>query len=83
MLGQGREALPAEELDVEGETMLTEKQKQICEQYRRRDREGKVRCRECPLAVDHNDYICRANADYNPHTREWEEHYLSRFEKRE
>lgn len=63
--------------------MLTEKQKQICEQYRRRDREGKVRCRECPLAVDHNDYICRANADYNPHTREWEEHYLSRFEKRE
>lgn len=62
--------------------MLTEKQKKICEQYRRRDGEGKVRCRECPLAVDHNDYTCRANADYNPHTREWEEHYRSRFERR-
>ena len=55
--------------------MLTEKQKQICEQYRKKDREGKVHCRECPLAVDHNDYICRANADCNPHTREWGEYY--------
>ena len=57
--------------------MLTEKQKQVCEKYRRRYSEGKVHCRECPLAVDHNDY--RENADYNPHTREWEEHYRSRF----
>ena len=62
--------------------MLTEKQKQICEQYRKKDREGKVHCRDCPLAVDHNDYICRANADYNPHTREWEGYYRSRFERR-
>lgn len=43
--------------------MLTEKQKQVCKKYRRRDNEGKVHCRECTLAVDHNDYICRANAD--------------------
>ena len=59
--------------------MLTEKQKQVCEKHRRRDSEGKVHCHECPLAVDHNDFSRRENADYNPHTREWEEHYRSRF----
>lgn len=32
--------------------MLTEKQKQVREKYRRRDSEGKVHCRECGQAID-------------------------------
>lgn len=54
---------------------MTERQQKICDKYSKRDNEGRVHCKECPLRVskDYYDFRCRANSVYNPHTREWEE----------
>lgn len=50
--------------------MLTEKQKKICEKYSAKDSNGFVHCADCPLVIG-TDLMCRANASYNRHTREW------------
>lgn len=52
--------------------MLTEKQKRICEKYSAKDEHGHVHCPDCPLMVSAYDLMCKANASYNRHTREWE-----------
>jgi hypothetical protein len=51
--------------------MLTEKQKKICKKYGARDEEGFVHCKECPLAIDHDDHTCRAIMHYDRHKKEW------------
>lgn len=51
--------------------MLTEKQKTICEKYSTRDSEGKVGCFKCPLVISHRELMCRGNAHYDRHKREW------------
>ena len=51
--------------------MLTEKQKRICEKYIERDENGNVHCFECPLAIDHRDFTCRAFMHYDRSKREW------------
>lgn len=52
--------------------MLTDRQQKICEKYSARGEDGKVRCSECPLVIDNEYHMCKANCTYNPKTREWE-----------
>lgn len=49
---------------------LTRKEQEICEKYRTYNTAGKVRCRECPLAVDIKCYMCKANMN----EEEWKEY---------
>ena len=48
---------------------LTDKEKEICNQYSKRDENGLVHCKECPLAIHppmQNGYfcgVCYANID--------------------
>ena len=42
---------------------LTPKEQAICDEYSKRDEDGKVRCDKCPLAIDVFDCICYANID--------------------
>lgn len=59
-------------LTTEKEHCLTEDQiNAICEKYRKADEKGKVHCRECPLAVDTEMFLCIKNAAYIPATQEW------------
>lgn len=52
--------------------MLTsERQKRICAKYSARDADGHVHCEECPLVVDLWWKMCRANAHYDRHLRDW------------
>lgn len=49
---------------------LTAGEKQICDEYGKRDKDGKVHCSECPLAIDTRYCLCKANvteAEY----KEW------------
>lgn len=52
---------------------MTAREKKICEKYSKRDVYGFVHCNECPLVVDRAERLCKANAVYNRHTREWEQ----------
>lgn len=53
--------------------MLTsERQKHICAKYSTKNAEGKVRCSECPLVISYAWSMCRANAHYDRHLREWD-----------
>lgn len=52
--------------------LRTDKDKAICAKFSAR-KDGKVQCGKCPLV--RGDRICKANADYNPKTREWETNY--------
>lgn len=51
---------------------MNQKERKICEEYSARGENGLVRCSECPLVVDHNDRLCKANAKYNRATKSWE-----------
>lgn len=51
---------------------MTEREKKICEKYSARDEQGFVHCKECPLVIDHTERLCKANARYNRHTKEWQ-----------
>lgn len=51
---------------------MTERERQICKKYSERDRSGKVHCKECPLVVDSESFMCKANSTYNRKTKEWE-----------
>ena len=51
---------------------MTERDKKICAKYSARDENGRVHCPECPLVVDRDGHLCKANAKYNRKTREWE-----------
>ena len=51
---------------------MTAREKKICEKYSARDEQGFVHCKECPLVVDHTEHLCKANAEYNRHTKEWQ-----------
>lgn len=55
--------------------MLTEKQVATCRKYSARDAEGRVHCMECPLVVDKDRLMCRANSTYDRHKREWDYDY--------
>lgn len=56
--------------------MLTsERQKRICAKYSTRNADGKVRCSECPLVISYAWSMCRANAHYDRHLREWDFDY--------
>lgn len=53
--------------------MLTnERQKRICAKYSAKDAEGYVHCDECPLVIYAGWIMCRANAHYDRHLRNWE-----------
>ena len=49
---------------------LTAEEKRICKKYRKQDKDGKVHCFECPLALDKNCCICLANVTAEEY-REW------------
>ena len=52
---------------------MTKKEKKICEEYSKRDSQGKVHCRICPLRIGKGfDFRCKANSVYNRKTKEWE-----------
>ena len=51
---------------------LTQKEKEICKKYSARDENGLVHCKECPLVVDSDGFMCKANSRYNRKTKEWE-----------
>lgn len=52
--------------------MLTnDREKSICARYSARDAEGFVHCKECPLVKDIYQTLCKANAHYDRHSREW------------
>lgn len=55
--------------------MLTnDREKSICARYGARDAGGLVHCSECPLVKDQIVYgvgLCKANAHYDRHSREW------------
>ena len=40
---------------------LTKREKEICNQYRTPDKDGKVNCESCPLVIDIYNLICKAN----------------------
>ena len=42
--------------------ILTLKEKEICKEFSKRGDNGKVRCPECPLALDKRLCICKRNA---------------------
>ena len=49
--------------------LKNDREKRICERYSKRDAEGLVHCKECPLAKDIG--ICKAVAHYDRHSKEW------------
>lgn len=51
---------------------VTQKEKEICKKYSARDENGFVHCKECPLVVDADGFMCKANSRYNRRTKEWE-----------
>ena len=51
--------------------MLTDRQKRICERFRQEGPDGKVGCSRCPLLVNKDALMCRANSSYDRHEREW------------
>lgn len=51
---------------------MTSQEKNICAKYSKRDEKGFVHCKECPLVVDAENYMCKANSKYNRKTRRWE-----------
>lgn len=56
--------------------MLTNPREQkICDKYSKRDVDGYVHCKECPLTkgdANYYDFRCKANSHYDRHTKEWE-----------
>ena len=42
---------------------LTPKEQAICDEYSKRDEDGKVHCHECPLCIDHLYALCYATID--------------------
>ncbi len=58
--------------------LTNEREKRICERYRSRQADGKVRCKECPLndehyGVDMLPMTCKAIMHYDRHRKEWVE----------
>lgn len=56
--------------------LTNEREKRICEKYRAKQADGKVRCRERPLndahyRVDMPPMTCKAIMHYDWHRREW------------
>lgn len=51
---------------------MSQKERKICEEYSARDENGLVHCHECPLVVDRDNFLCKANARYNRVTKQWE-----------
>lgn len=45
--------------------------RRVCEKYSRRDETGRVHCNSCPLKVDAEDLMCKANSHWDRHKREW------------
>ena len=50
---------------------MTPKEQAICAKYSARDKDGLVHCKECPLGIDDNWAMCKANSHYDRHKREW------------
>lgn len=40
---------------------LTREEREICDRYSKRDQDGLVHCKECPLNLDARYCICKAN----------------------
>lgn len=53
--------------------LTTEKQKQTCEKYRAKDKNGKVHCYECPLRLPQVFAwgACRKMYHYDRHKQRW------------
>lgn len=51
--------------------MLTERQAKICKKYSKRDEDGYVHCKECPLVLSIDDCVCKAIYHYDRHERAW------------
>lgn len=43
---------------------MTDEEKKVCIQYGSQDKEGKVHCEVCPLVIDKELRICKANVAY-------------------
>lgn len=49
---------------------LTKEEKEICEQYSKRDENNTVHCYECPLVINKTWTLCKANC----RAEEWRDH---------
>ena len=49
---------------LERKVEMTEEEKQVCKKYSTRDDNGFVHCKECPLVVDVDRFICKATLRY-------------------
>ena len=49
---------------------LTEEEKKICDEYKKRDAFNRVHCFECPLALNIRYCVCKANVTAEEY-REW------------
>lgn len=55
--------------------LKNDRERKICEKYRKRDENDLVQCHKCPLLKGDPkkyDFKCKANSHYNRHTGEWE-----------
>lgn len=55
--------------------LKTNKEKNVCKKYSKKQANGKVRCDECPLLKgnpNEYDFRCKANSSYNRKTKQWE-----------
>ena len=58
---------------LEVEMKLNKADQKICDRYSKRDSDGFVHCKECPLVIGETRNLqCKANSHYNRHTKEWE-----------
>ena len=53
-------------MDGDSVMLSTEEQKRICTQYSKRDKEGIVHCKDCPLVISISALMCHANSHYDP-----------------
>ena len=55
-----------------GEKMrVTDEEKEICKKYSKRDENNKVHCYECPLVLNLDFCICKANIS----KKDWDENW--------
>jgi hypothetical protein len=52
---QSRKILPGLSLVID----MDNKEKAICKQYSKRDKNGKVHCSDCPLVIDKTACVCK------------------------
>lgn len=51
---------------------LTNEQETVCKVFSRRDRSGKVHCRECPMRLDDQHAVCLKIVGKEVAERDWD-----------